>query len=112
MATTMRTRTRYLPLIEAEAGMVLGSPVHISQHGQLRYSLPAGHTLTSDNIHQLAAHRAEFLYIAEADTRSDEQVAIDAAHAAKRVMEIFTGADLGDPTMATLFDQVLAYRSA
>jgi hypothetical protein len=33
-------------------------------------------------------------------------------NAAKRVMEIFTGADLGDPTMATLFDQVLAYRSA
>lgn len=109
---TMRTRPRYLPLIEAEAGMVLGSPVHISRHGQLRYSLPTGHTLTDDNIHQLAAHRAEYLFIAEPDSRSDEQVATDAAQAARRVMEIFSGADLDDPTMAALFDQILTYRSA
>jgi len=28
------------------------------------------------------------------------------------VLDIFSGADLADPTLAALFDQVLAYRSA
>lgn len=108
----MRTRPRYLPLIEAEAGMVLGTPVHMTRQGQHRYSLPAGHMLTEDNLRQLATHHAEFIYIAEPDTRSDEEIAVDAAKAASRVMDIFSGADLADPTMAALFDQVLAYRSA
>lgn len=108
----MRTRTHYIPLVEAKAGMVLGAPVVVSQHGIVRYSLPSGHPLTEDNLRQLKAHQAEFLFIATPDTRSDEQVAIDAALAARRTMEIFAGADLGDPTMALLFDQVLAYRSA
>jgi hypothetical protein len=108
----MRTRPRYLPLIEAETGMVLGTPVHIARQGQHRYSLPAGHRLTEDNLRQLAAHHAEFIYIAEPDSRSDEEVAVDAANAAHRVLNIFSGADLADPTLAALFDQVLAYRSA
>jgi hypothetical protein len=68
--------------------------------------------LTEDNLRQLAAHHAEFIFIAEPDTRSDEEIAVDAAKAASRVMDIFAGADLADPTMAALFDQVLAYRSA
>lgn len=108
----MRTRPRYLPIIEAEAGMVLGTPVRIAYQSQLRFSLPAGHVLTSDNLRQLQARHAEFIFVAEPDPRSDEQVAVDAALAARRVMEIFSGADLGDPTMAALFDRVLTYRSA
>ena len=36
----------------------------------------------------------------------------DAARAAHRVMDIFAAADLSDPVMAALFDQVLGYRSA
>lgn len=108
----MRTRPRYLPLNEAAAGMVLGTPVQMGRQGQHRYSLPAGHTLTEDNLRQLFIHHAEFIYIAEPDTRSDAEVAVDAARAARRVMEIFDGADLEDPTTAALFDKVLAYRSA
>lgn len=107
-----RTRPRYLPLIEAVAGMTLAAPIQIAEHGRLRYSLPAGHELTDDNLRQLAAHRAEFIFIAEPDERTPEQVAIDTAAAARRVMEIFSGADLSDPTMAAMFDKVLAYRSA
>lgn len=110
--STMRMRPRYIPLAETEAGMVLGAPVSVSSHGILRFSLPEGHALTEDNLCQLAAHRAEFIFIAEPDTRSDEQVAVDAALAAHRVMEIFTAANLSDPTTAALFDQVLIYRSA
>ena len=108
----MRTRPHYIPIIEAEAGMTLAAPVNVVSHGILRFSLPAGFTLTEDNLHQLRAHQAEFIFIAEPDPRSDEQVAVDAATAARRVMHIFSGADLTDPTMAALFDQVLAYRSA
>lgn len=108
----MRTRPRYLALTECEAGMLLGAPVSIVNHGILRFSLPAGHTLTSDNLHQLVAHHAEFIFIAAPDRRSDEQVAVDAALAARRTMQIFAAADLTDPTTAALFDQVLAHRSA
>jgi hypothetical protein len=46
------------------------------------------------------------------DTRSDEQVAIDAAMAARRIIKIFESADFSDANTATLFDQVLCYRSA
>lgn len=108
----MRTRPHYIPLVEARPGMALGAPIVLSQHGIVRYSLPCGHVLTEDNLHQLKAHEAEFLFIAEPDDRSDEQVAVDAALAARRTMEIFSGADLTDPTLASLFDQVLAYRRA
>lgn len=108
----MRTRPRYLPAADAEAGMVLGAPIAISNQGVLRFSLPAGHTLTEDNLHQLIAHRAEFIFIVEPDRRSDEVIAEDAAKAAHRVMEIFSGADLNEPHLAKLFDQILQYRSA
>lgn len=108
----MKTRPRYVPLGEAEAGMVLGAATNVVNHGVLRLSLPAGHQLTEQNLDQLRAHRAEFVFVAEPDVRPDEQVATDAAQAAHRVLEIFAGADLNDATMAALFDQVLTYRSA
>jgi hypothetical protein len=108
----MRTRTRYLSLAEASPGMVLESPVVVGHQGIVRFSLPQGHILTDDNLHQLRVHRTEFLFIAAPDPRSDEQVAVDAAEAARRTLEIFAGADLSDPLMAKFFDQVLTFRSA
>ncbi len=108
----MRTRTRYLPLAEAEAGMVLAVPASATSHGILRFSLPAGHALTEDNLRQLLTHRVEFVFVAIPDPRSDEEVAVDAALSARRAIEIFAGADLTDPNMAALFDQVLVHRSA
>lgn len=92
--------------------MVLGAPVIVVRGGILRFSLPTGHALTEDNLHQLMVHQAEFVFVVEPDTRSDEQVAEDTAAAARRTLEIFDGADLTEPTMAALFDQVLGYRSA
>lgn len=108
----MRIRPRYVPIIEAEPGMVLGASVTIANNRLLCLSFPAGHTLTQDSLNQLVAHRAEYIFVAEPDQRTDEQVAVDAALSARRVMEIFAGADLTDPLMASLFDQVLVYRSA
>ncbi len=107
----MRMRPRYLPLFDAEPGMVLGAPVRVINHGYLSLSLPLGHELTKDSLHQLVAHGAQSLFVLEADTRPDEQIAVDAAAAAKRVMKIFEGADLSNPTMAGLFDQIIVYRS-
>lgn len=108
----MRTRQRFVPILEAQAGMLLSTPCNIVEHGYLSLSLPAGHTLTQENLSQLVAHHADYIYITQDDTRSDEQVAVDAALSARRVMQIFDGADLTDPNMAALFDQVLGYRSA
>ena len=108
----MRTRTHYIPIEEAAEGMVLGAPVRVVSKGVLRFSLPARLKLDRNHLHQLVAHRAEFIFVSEPDARSDEQVAVDAALAARRTMEIFSDADLTDPCMAALFDQVLAFRSA
>jgi hypothetical protein len=107
-----RMRTQYLPIMSAEAGMTLAAPLKVINQGHIWYSLPAGHVLTVDNLHQMTVHGAEFIFISEPDTRSDEEVAEDTAVVAGRVMEVFAGADLSNPVMAALFDQVLAYRNA
>ena len=107
----MRMRPRYITVAEAEAGMELGAPATVISQGRL-FSLPVGHKLTGDNLLQLAAHRVEFIFITEPDPRMNEQIAIDAAKAAYRIMEIFSCADLTDPIVATLFNQIIIYRSA
>jgi hypothetical protein len=74
--------------------------------------LPPGSTLTAENIHQLQAHMVEFICISYEDTRTAEEIAAHSADAARQVMEIFGQADLSQPVMAALFNQVLMYRSA
>lgn len=108
----MKTRRRYIPVADAQVGMTLAERTNIVERGFLNMTLPAGHTLTPENLSQLVAHHAEFIYVEQPDTRSDEQVAIDAALAARRVMQIFEGVDLSEPNMAAFFDQILVYRSA
>ncbi|MFZ4623889.1 MAG: hypothetical protein ACOYNF_06585 [Rhodoferax sp.] len=108
----MRTRHHYIPIVEARPGMVLGAATRVIVRRMLSLELPSGHVLTEENLHQLNTHHAEFIFVDLSDSRSDQQVALDAALAARRVMQIFDGADLTDPNMATLFDQVLGYRSA
>lgn len=107
----MRTRPRYITVAEAEVGMELGAPATGANQGKLIF-MSTGHKLTVDSLFQLAAQRVEFIFVTEPDPRPDEQVAVDAAKAAQRVMEIFAGADLSDPIVATLFNQVIIYRSA
>lgn len=108
----MKTRHRYIPLSEANVGMVLGASLNVVHRGMLSLTLPVGHALTDENLQQISTHCAEFICVAESDSRSDEQIAADVAQASARVTHIFDGADLGDPTLAALFDQVLSYRSA
>lgn len=107
-----RRRRHYLPLGEVEPGMILGEAIVIVERNTLRFRLPAKHELTESNLRQLGAYHAEFVCVSLPDPRSDEEVATEAAAAAARVMDIFSGADLSQPAMAALFDRVLAYRSA
>ena len=92
--------------------MLLASPASAVSGGAVNFSLPRGHRLTEDNLHQLVAHSVEFIFVADEDFRSDEQVATDTAQVAGRVLRVFEGADLSDANLAALFDQVLAYRNA
>lgn len=105
-------RPRYIPLLEAEAGMVIGADINVMNNGILRLRLQAGHTLTEDNLRQLAINQAEFIAIAEEDVRSAEKRVADVAAATERLQQIFSGADLADPTLLALYEQVLAYRTA
>lgn len=106
-----RTRKQYVPIAEVQPGMILGEPVFLSERKVLRFSLPSGHSLTEDNLRQLAVHRAEFICVAVPDLRSDEEVSLAAAKSASQVMKIFEGADLSRQAVASLFDRILAYRS-
>jgi len=104
-------RPRCIQLAEAEPGMLLGAPIQIVNHGYLSLSLSKGQELTDSTIHQLVAHGGMTIFILEPEERSNDQIAVDAAAAAKRVMEVFSSADLSDPNVAALFDQILIYRS-
>lgn len=105
----MRTRTRYVPIENASEGMVL---VKAAKDSYLRTLLPERATLTDENIHQLMAHHVEFICVSQPETRSAEQIAVDAAVSARQVLKVFERADLSDPVMAALFNQTLMYRSA
>ena len=108
----MRTRILYIPISEAEVGMALGAPLNVVHRGRLNLSLPVGHVLTEENLQQLSAHFAEFICVVQPDTRSDDVFATEQALAVTRVTQIFEGADLSDPTMASLFEQVLGFRTS
>ena len=89
--------------------MLLAEPV---RDHYMRVLLPHGATLTDENLQQLKAHHVEFICVSYADVRTPEQIAVDAAAAAHRVLAIFETADMADPVIAALFNQVLTYRSA
>lgn len=106
----MNYRLRYLPLPEVTAGMVLGRQLVLTEHGVIRFSLPAGHALTEANLRQLAVHQAEFVCIQEEDTRTDEERESDWLAHEKRLACIFRSADMSDPAVSGLYKAVLAYR--
>jgi hypothetical protein len=112
IGTTARTRHHYIPIVEAQAGMVLFAPADAVGGGSLLFSLPQGHALTEDNLHQLRAHHVEYIFVSEPDDRPEEAIAVENGVVAGKVLHIFHGADMADPTTATLFEQVLAYRRA
>jgi hypothetical protein len=54
----------------------------------------------------------EFICVSYEDRRTPEEIAVHSAETARSVMNIFASADLSNPVMAALFNQVLMYRSA
>lgn len=109
--STMKQRLRYLPLSDIEEGMVLGAGLTIQVNGVINFTLPAGHALTESNIRQIALRHGEFVCIAEEDTRSAEAYAADLAITRCRLDQIFSRADLAQPSIAGLYAAILAYRS-
>ena len=105
----MRTRTRYLPIDAAQEGMLLAESVKDRYQRSL---FPAGVELTANNIAQLLAHQVEFVCVLTHETRTSEQISVDTATTAHRMLSIFKSADLTQPVMAALFNQVFLYRSA
>jgi hypothetical protein len=105
----MRSRTFYLPIEDAKEGMLLADAVRDPFQMPL---LPAGSLLSAENLRQLLAHGVDFICVSFPDARSAEEMAEQAAASAHEVRDIFSAADLSDPLMAALFNQVLMYRSA
>jgi hypothetical protein len=106
---SVKQRTHYLPIEGVVEGMVLAEAV---KNKWMQVLLPRGAVLSSENIQQLLAHQVEFVCVSHTETRSSEEVAVDAATSARKILDVFSGADLSNPTMAALFNQVLLYRSA
>ncbi len=111
LAPSVRLRRHYLPFDEIAVGMVLGESITLADRHVLRFSLPAGHTLTETNLRQLAVHHAEFVCVALPDQRSEGQIAADVATATARVKDIFAGGDLAQSVLAALYERVLAFRT-
>jgi hypothetical protein len=105
----MRTRTHYLPIEDASAGMLLADAARDPFQMPL---LPAGSILNAENLQQLLAHGVDFLCITVADERSDADIAVQTEEATRCVTGIFAAADLTEPVMAALFNQILLYRSS
>lgn len=106
----METRLRFLPIADVTEGMVLGSPLVLSEHGVSNFSLPAGHELTETNLRQMLIRHAEYVCIQIADQRSDEERAKEWASAEARVKHIFRSSNLNDPVLERLHNAVLAFR--
>lgn len=108
----MTRRYRFLPLNKLQVGMILSRAVTVVQQGLVTYSLPADMALTEQNIEQLALHDAVCVQVAQADTRTAEEIQAFNERQAGRLQMIFKPANLAEPETRTLFDALLAYRSA
>jgi len=108
----MSTRSRYLPLFELQAGMVIGKPLDIVEQGIVTFSLPQGHVLTQQNLEQLAVHNAAYACIEQEDERTEEEKRLLVEQQSARLEKIFSSADLGQSATRTLYLALLAYRSA
>lgn len=107
----MHTRTRFIPIMEAKVGMTLAAPISLTNHGRLSLKLAKDFHLNALSIDQLVAHGAEYIAVIEPDVHTEEQVMLENDAAIQRVQEIFSGADISNPTTAELFRQILRYRS-
>jgi hypothetical protein len=110
--TRMHLRKRYLPLNKLQAGMVLARTMTVVDRGYVTYSLPANSILTEQTIEQLARHGAVCVQVSEPDTRTPGEISAFNDRQDGRLRMIFKPADLNESATRTLFDALLAYRSA
>ncbi|WP_412480011.1 hypothetical protein [Azonexus sp. IMCC34839] len=107
----MDTRLRYLPISEVVAGMVLGAPLTLVEHGRKTFALPSGHSLTEENLRQIAVHHGEFACIEVPELRSEAEIAEQVRQATEKLDRIFARADRSQPQIEGLYQAVLRYRS-
>lgn len=108
----MATRTRYLALSDLTPGMVLAQPLTLVEHEVVTYSLPAGHVLTEENLHQLASHHSVGALVQQEIDRTDAQHLAHIQRQSARLQMIFRHADLSVPQTQALVAVLLAHRSA
>lgn len=107
----MNIRQRYLPISEVTAGMVLGAPLTLVEHGLKTFSLPAGHRLTEENLRQIAVHHGEFACIEVPELRSEAEIEEQLRQATEKLDRIFAKADRSNSAVEGLYQAVLRYRS-
>jgi len=108
----MATRTRYFATPDLAPGMVLARPLTLVEHEIVTYSLPAGHVLTAENLHQLASHHAIGALVQQEIDRSDAQHLAHIQRQSDRLQMIFRHADVSVPQTQALVAVLLAHRSA
>lgn len=108
----MATRTRYLALSDLAPGMLLARPLTLVEHEVVTYTLPAGHVLTEENLHQLASHHSVGALVQQEIERTDEEHQAHIQRQSARLHRIFRHADLTAPQAQALVAALLAHRSA
>jgi len=106
----MATHLQFLPLEEADEGMVLGAPLVLTEHGVMTYRLPAGHRLTESNLRQLAVHHGEFVCVEVEDLRNEAERQNQWLQHEKRLAHLFRRADLSNLALAALYQAVTRFR--
>ncbi|MEY4593042.1 MAG: hypothetical protein RIR18_1937 [Pseudomonadota bacterium] len=104
------TRLHYIPLVQAAPDMILGMPLVLTEHGVVRFNLPAGHKLNQANLDQIQTRHAEIICVVEPDVRTPEEQEAAWASAEKELNTIFQLADPQQVLIHNLRDAVMAYR--
>ena len=106
----MEIRLRYLPIADAQEGMILGAPLVVTENGVSNFSLPAGHALTETNLRQMSIRQAEFVCVQIPDERSEAERDAEWKASEARLRHIFRASNLEEPVVAKLYSAVLSYR--
>lgn len=102
---------RCLPLNELAPGMTLSQDLRTASAGHLEDALTAGQVLTAATLDKLRRGHGLFACVWMADTRSPQAQSQARQQAQVRMDEIFEGADLQDPILATLKHILVEHRA-
>ncbi len=105
----MTKRHSYISTFEAQPGMLLAGQLRQVSNHRL-FQLMAGTRLTEDLIRQMSVRNIQCLVIEEAESRSPGELEAAGERIRRETDQVFTGADLGRPAIASLHAAVVEYR--